>query len=238
MLQLHSNKKINLFWWRIIGFAGLAGLLYYSWPLGYWLNPLVGRQGLASDLGAKGQPYSWLFTLLDVISGALILLVTLWLARAWHEFMNLSVKLILWGYALFGVLTAVSAVLPINCLPDEARCSSWMSNPMLVLHGLASIGSIAGLTLSIVGVWQLLVITRRGAPHLRWMLHGIMLIWFGFGLLTLALILTARSSNTAQHLFITVCSVWTVLMPYILVHLHTQELEFVRAVNKQDNQDE
>lgn len=234
MLQLHSNKNINLLWWRIIGIAALAGLLYYSWPLGYWLNPLVGKQGLASDLGAKGQPYSWLFTLLDVISGALILLVTLWLAKAWQQFMNLSVKLILWGYGLFGVLTAASAVLPINCLPDEGRCSNWLTNPMLILHGLTSIGSIAGLTISIIGIWQLLVITKRGATHWRWVLHGIMLIWFSFGLLTLMLILTARSSNTAQHVFITVCSVWTVLMPYILVHLHNQELEFVRAIDTEN----
>jgi len=30
--------------------ALLAGILYASWPLGYWLNPAVSKAGLASAL--------------------------------------------------------------------------------------------------------------------------------------------------------------------------------------------
>ncbi len=234
MIRLHFDNQTNRLLWRVLGLAAVAGLLYYSWPLGYWLNPIVGHSGLASDLGAKGQPYSWLFTSLDVISGVLIMLVAFWLARAWRGLMNLSIKFILWGYGIFGALTILSALLPINCLADEKSCGSIIHNPILVLHGLASIGSIGGLTLSIVGIWQLMVITQRGGQRTRWLLHTIMLIWFGFGFLTLALILTARSSNIAQHVFITVCSVWLVLMPYFLVHLHIQELEFSKDINLQN----
>jgi hypothetical protein len=231
MIEVYASKGMSRLGWRIICFAVLAGALYYSWPLGYWLNPAVGQHGLASDLEATGQPYNWLFTTLDVVSGALILLVTIWLARAWRPFMNISIKFILWGYGLFGVLTATDALLPMNCLADERQCGAILHNPMVVLHGIASIGSIGALTLSIVGTWQLLAVTYKSAFRLRWLLHTIMITWFGFGLLTLGLIITAHSSNVAQHVFITICSVWTVLMPFILSHLHSQEQDLMRAIS-------
>lgn len=48
----------------------VAGLLYSSWPLGYWLNPQADH-GLASNLEALHQPYNWLFILIDISSGVL-----------------------------------------------------------------------------------------------------------------------------------------------------------------------
>ena len=230
MTRNYAIKQTNQLWWWSIIFAVVAAILYYSWPLGYWLNPHIFQHGLASDLGAKGQPYSWLFAALDVMSGALILLVALWLAHAWRRFTNVSIRLIIWGYGLFGVLTAVDALLPMNCLADEHRCSALINNPAIILHGIASIGSIGALTVSIVGIWQLLIVTNNGPLRLRWLLHAVMFTWFGFGLLTLGLILNSRSSGVAQHVFITVCSLITILVPYVLSHLHAQEVEFSNAL--------
>jgi hypothetical protein len=234
MVKLEGRQQINWLWWRIIMLATLAAIFYYSWPLGYWLNPAIGRHGLASDLEAKGQPYNWVFVSLDVTSGLLIFGITLWLARTWHSFSNPSIKFILCGYGLFGVLTAFDALLPLNCLVDQKQCGPLIHNPIVLLHGLASIGSIGGLTLSIVGIWQLLVLTLKVAIRIRWLLYVIMIGWFGFGIITLVLILTAHSSNTAQHVFITICSVWTILMPFILGHLHAQEHELARILSSED----
>jgi hypothetical protein len=38
-------------------FAVAAGLVYSSWPLGFWFNPLVAHRDFASELGAAHQPY-------------------------------------------------------------------------------------------------------------------------------------------------------------------------------------
>ena len=230
MERLTVRKQSSWLWWRIVGVATAAAILYYSWPLGYWLNPAAGKNGLASDLQATGQPYNWLFVLFDVASGTLIILVTLWLVRIWRRNMKLSIKFILWGYGLFGALTALDALIPMNCLVDEQRCGAVIHNPTILLHGLASIGSIGGLTLSIVGMWQLLAITRQTAPFLRWLLHAIVLIWLGFGLLTLTLVINGWSSGLAQHVFISICSAWIALLPYLLIRLYTQELEMVQVL--------
>jgi len=63
-------------------FAGLvAALAYCSWPIGFLVNPALTATGLASDLEAHGQPYSWLFILLDCVTGlfALVAVGLAWL---------------------------------------------------------------------------------------------------------------------------------------------------------------
>ena len=53
----------------------VAALAYCSWPVGYLVNPSLAAGALASELDARGQPYSWLFILLDCATGAAALLV-------------------------------------------------------------------------------------------------------------------------------------------------------------------
>jgi len=38
----------------------VAALSYCSWPVGYLVNPSLAATALASELDARGQPYSWL----------------------------------------------------------------------------------------------------------------------------------------------------------------------------------
>lgn len=194
--------------------AAVAGLLYCSWPLGYILNPVANR-GLASNLEAVGQPYNWLFTALDIISGVLICWV------AFRLYMNIRrrswlILLALFGFGLFGLLTAVDAVLPINCIAPAQSCPPVLHDRYFIIHGIASIGSTNGLTLSIVALWWLLVRSKGTPSIVRYTLHAIILIWFGFGIGTGALILLDRSSVLSQHVFIVVCSLWSAALPYLL----------------------
>ncbi|HSX45739.1 MAG TPA: DUF998 domain-containing protein, partial [Candidatus Saccharimonadia bacterium] len=192
----------------------LAAALYSSWPLGYWLNPSVNR-GLASDLEAAHQPYNWVFIVMDVASGVLICVASWWLFKLTKRSNVPLLKYSVIGFGAFGLLTTIDALLPLDCVDVLNRCGSVLKDPAIVLHGIVSIGSIVGLTISIMSVWWLLMRDRQAGRSLRWLLHGTMFVWFAFGLVTLALILEARSSAVSQHLFITVCSLWTAGLPYL-----------------------
>jgi len=202
-------------WLSLLLLTIMAGVIYNSWPLGYWLNPVVNR-GLASDLEATGQPYNWVFIAGDIISGLLICIATVWLLSKLRQTRSTWMKIGLIGFGVFGALTAVDALLPLDCVSVVQRCGPVLENPIVILHGVASMGSIAGLTLSIVSVWWLLARDERTAASVRYLLHGTLLVWCGFGIATLILIFLSRSSALSQHIFITLCSVWTALLPYLI----------------------
>lgn len=201
-------------WLNIMPLTVLAGLLYNSWPLGYWLNPIANR-GLASNLEAAHQPYNWVFMTLDIISGLLICIASWLLLRILRKAQSVLLITAAAGFGLFGLLTAIDALLPIDCVSVQGSCGPVLQDPWFLLHGIFSVGSIAGLTISIVSVWLLLAHNDQIARRVRWLLHGTMLTWFGFGIITFTLILMARSSALSQHVFIVVCSAWTALLPYL-----------------------
>jgi len=205
-----------------------AGVVYSSWPLGYWLNPVASR-GLASNLEASRQPYNWLFISLDILSGSLICLASWWLYRIVRRAHIPLLIYTLFGFAAFGLLTAVDAMLPLNCINVINRCGSVFDDPWYVFHGIASIGSIVGLTVSIVCLWWLLARDKSTSRYLRWFLHSTIAIWAGFSIVTLALILLARSSNLSQHIFITVCTLWTAFLPLLVYQ--AMELEGLISTN-------
>src|SRR5215469_5111021 len=84
----------------------IAGILYVSWPLGYWLNPAVSKESLASGLEAVGQPYSWLFVSADIVSSLLIIAVCwmLWLTFRRHQLVK-AVPAALMLIAFYGIGT-------------------------------------------------------------------------------------------------------------------------------------
>lgn len=91
-----------------------AGIIYNSWPLGYALDRQVARTGLASDLQRSGHPYYWLFILGDVMAGSLAV------AAAWLMMRDRlrpgvgSKPLAAIGLAMFGVFTALCALVPLQ----------------------------------------------------------------------------------------------------------------------------
>ncbi len=197
----------------------LAGALYSSWPLGYWLNP-GGNRGLASNLEASNQPYNWLFIGLDIASGALVVVVTWWLLRfvrhhnggRKHWWLEAGIV----GVAMFGLFTALDAILPLNCIEGTHNCLPPLQNPYYVVHGFVSIMSIFGLTMSIVVFWWLVAKDNRFFQASRWLLHGLLVIWLCFGVGTLVLVVRDQSSTLSQHVFIILCSLWLVALPYYI----------------------
>jgi len=196
----------------------LAGLLYSSWPLGYWLNPSV-ESRLASDLEALHEPFNWLFITMDISCGIFIAMGC-WklfeLARGGADYRSRFGLLVAIGAAMaFGFFTALDAILPLNCLEGMPNCQTPLRNPYFVIHGVFSIGSIVALTVSILAIW--LVIFRSNERFYS-LIHltpaAFLVVWAGFGLLTMDLVLHGESSGLAQHFFIAFCSLWLVSLPY------------------------
>jgi hypothetical protein len=208
--QIFNKSNPNV--WMILG-----GFFYSSWPLGFWLNPFVAHR-LASELGASNQPFNWVFIAMDIASGFFTVTGCWKLIQIMQKgFGSKSPRLIsiaIYSTAIFGVLTALDAILPLNCLEGESNCLPSLHNPYFIIHGIISIGSIAGLTTSIVAIWLVVYSINRTTKSVEHLLPAIFLvIWVGFGVFTLHLILQNQSSGLAQHFFISFCSLWIIAMP-------------------------
>jgi hypothetical protein len=196
----------------------LAGLMYSSWPLGYWLNPTV-ESRLASDLEALHEPFNWLFILLDIASGCLIA-IGCWklfaLARSSEDSRSrLGLGVAIGGATAFGFFTALDAILPLNCLEGTPNCQTPLENPYFLIHGFFSVGSIAALTVSIVAIWLVIFLRNESVISLVHLTPvAFLLVWAGFGLLTMDLVMHGESSGLAQHFFIAFCSLWLITLPY------------------------
>lgn len=186
----------------------LSGLIYNSWPLGYWLNPPVAKAGLASALEALHQPYSWLFIGGDVLSSLLIIVV------CWLAWRRLSVKrpnkllaAVLINIVIFGIGTIVDTLLPEHCLPETSTCPSWRHDHLLLAHGVFSILASFCLFLSLIFIWW-----RHRIALLNVLIVGYLL----FGIFTLVEALTPADGNWSQHYYIVLCGVWLALIPYAI----------------------
>ncbi|WP_179397722.1 DUF998 domain-containing protein [Demequina lutea] len=204
--MFNRRNGLNLRISKVLAVA--AGLAYCSWPLGYVLNPLVSRRGLASELAALHQPYNWVFIALDVVAGALIVAVSRLL---WHRGDGRANKVVLVNFALFGLLTAIDALLPMSCEPSLTTCPSLSHQPMLVLHGIASITASICLFISAVLVWW----QRRNQTGAT-IMSAFMVGWILFGIFSLYFLFRPGPGYLAQHYYITLCSVWTAALPFML----------------------
>lgn len=194
-----------------------AAVLYCSWPLGYILNPDA-IHGLASNLTASGQPYSLVFVLLDVSSGLLAVVVTLLLLRIISQHRRSWILIAaVYGLGVFGVMTIMDAVVPIDCVATATHaCRSIFRDPYFIVHGIISIGSIAGLTMTVVALWWLLVRERPANTRLQYLLSALSVLWFVFGLGTALRILLNLPSADSQHAFILLNSLLLAYTPYLI----------------------
>ncbi len=188
--------------------AVAAGVAYCSWPLGYLLNPAVSRRGLASELEALHQPYNWLFITLDVLAGTLVIAVA---GLLWRRADGRWRAIVLANFALFGLLTAVDALVPMSCVPSLTTCPSLSHQPLLIVHGIASIGASIGLFVSAVVVWWQKR-RQRGAAIMSVLMAG----WTLFGVFSLLFFFVPGPGYLSQHYYITLCSAWVIILPFML----------------------
>jgi len=204
MFQIQRTRS---FWLSVV-LAVAAGIVYCSWPLGYWLNPAVSRRGLASELEALHQPYNWVFILLDVLSGIFISGLALLLWKRSHDVVH---RTVLVNFALFGILTLVDALMPMNCDPSLRVCPALSHQPLLILHGIASILASVCLFVSAVLVWW---VKRQQTGS--FIMSTLMAGWTLFGIFSVYFFFHPGPGYLAQHYYITLCSVWVILFPLMV----------------------
>jgi hypothetical protein len=189
----------------------LSAIIYCSWPLGFWLNPVANRTGLASELGALGQPYNWVFIWGDIVSGALLLAAVILLMRMYKPKGWARSALIL--LAIYGVCGALDAALPESCLPSEQVCGPVLHDPMLIMHGVFDLaGSITLFgTLVVTAIfvhysspkWRSWIWAIGTGGTIFALLSGLFYIWGGPG-------------YWAQRYYITLSCIWVASMPFVL----------------------
>jgi hypothetical protein len=119
---------------------------------------------------------------------------------------------VLANFALFGLLTAIDALVPMSCEPSLTSCPSLSHQPLLILHGIASIAASICLFLSAVLVWWQKR-NRRGTVIMSLLMAG----WTLFGVFSLYFFFRPGPGYLAQHYYITLCSVWIMVLPSMLV---------------------
>lgn len=188
----------------------LSAIVYCSWPLGFWLNPRAMQSGLASELGAFGQPYNWVFIWGDIVSGVLLVAAVVVLSRLYKPTGWMRQSLIY--LAIYGICGAIDAALPMSCLPSEQQCGSVFGNPLLVMHGAADfIESIALICTLVTAAVYVYGHSRRWSAWI-WaigiggtifaIISGIVAIWGGPG-------------YWAQRYYITLSCIWVASMPFV-----------------------
>lgn len=179
-----------------------ASVLYNSWPLGYILDPAVGRHALASELQAPHHPYNWLFILTDVLAGIIVIGIG---AYQFKRFMFRHGRLTAACIMGFGLLVALAAITPLRCDPTTTACGPLLHHPVIVLHGFASVASVVMLFIALVV--SLRVAQQRGAlsPTMA-ILMLLLLSWLIFAGGAVFEYMYRIRGNALQDYFITVCS--------------------------------
>ena len=205
----HIKTPNKYIWLTVAGLTTLSGILYCSWPLGYILNPTVGRKGLGSELEALHQPYNWLFILLDAASGVMIAAAAYLIWRAKRTKHSRWLLAVLINYAIFGIGTFVDALLPMKCVPSLTKCPGIGQDHILIVHGVASILAAFCLFISVVLVWY-----RHHNVGQNIIMSVMVGAWVLFGVMSLIFFFVPGPGSLSQHYFITLCSVWVVILPY------------------------
>jgi len=211
MEQSATNDNRALFKNPTLWLGVVAAVLYSSWPLGYLLNPGVAHTALASQLEATRQPYNWLFIGCDIASGLALLAAG---AIQWRRAHGWLLRLSIASYAAFAALVIVAALVPFDCDTPGATCVDPLHSPLIIIHGLASILSPAGLLISIALLLRRLL---RGPASLKVRLLPLAVI-ISWGLLGLVAYDRYHHSgeNLVQYGFISICSL-SVLVAVTLI---------------------
>lgn len=199
--------------------AGAGALAYSSWPLAFLVNPSLAGSALASSFEGRSQPFSWLFILLDCVAGLCTASVCIRELRPHPSFPRPGkmIVLALLGYGVFGVATAVDAVVPLDCGSTSVQaCASqiWPLTPDDFLTGTAV------LALFVAAVAVIVATARRPLAFPSFVpvvITVTVIAWGGLGLSVLMPITSDTAAAVCQYAFLTLTSVLTFVVPFFAV---------------------
>lgn len=146
-------------------FATVAGISYSAWVLEF---PLGGRvdpvDGYVSELSAVDQPWHWLFSAGDLITGILTIAVAvICLGCLEHRRWNL----LGWGFLLaFGISAVGDAIFSMDCAPSTDTACALRERAGLVSfsHEFHDVTSSAVIAFGIAALLALGISARRYRP--------------------------------------------------------------------------
>jgi hypothetical protein len=192
--------------------ATCGALAYSSWPLAFVLNHPMAGTALASSFEARDQPFSWLFILLDCVVGLCTVVVSARQFRPLALFRSDRALIgVVLSYGLFGLATAVDAVVPLSCSSESSRaCASQLLpiTPDDVLTGVA----VFALFLAAAFAFIRLFSNRAGCPvTFPVAIAALTAAWSTIGIIFL---LEGPSGSASwQYAFLTLTSVLVLVVP-------------------------
>jgi hypothetical protein len=211
-----TERRHRLRQWLPLAAAIVAGAGYASFPLAAILNPQHFLDGLASALGAVGQPYAWVFNGLDVVSALVAMILFAWMA--WHyKPRDRWLKISMWAAFVASVGAGAAALLP---LPEIAHQLGGLELLLtgrieILAHAAASFANSAGYVVSI-SAWGWFRFNRH-RPFALPVLLAIIAIFLG----TIGTLIGWEWPVTAgilQRLFIILYMVWLIGLTYEVVN--------------------
>jgi hypothetical protein len=202
--------------------AVAGALAYNSWPLAFVVNPSLAGSALASSFEGHSEPFSWLFILLDCVAGLCTATVCFRELRPRRGLLwpGGALVLALLAYGLFGMATAVDAVVPLDCGSASAQaCASqiWPLTPDDMLTGAALFGLFVATVTIIVQMMRRPTALRLPASvGMALALVG----WSVLGFIVLVWSTSATMAAVSQYAFLTLTSVLALAVPLEATAMH------------------
>ena len=195
--------------------ACAGALAYNSWPLAFAANPSLAGSALASSFEGRSEPFSWLFILLDCVAGLCMGIVCVRELLPRHGRVRPTGVLVfaLLGYGVFGLATAVDAVVPLNCGTTSAQACASQVWPLTPDDFLTGIAVLALFVAALAVVYQL---TRKPVALPLSVPVTMTVALIGWGVLGLTVIAWSTSATLAavdQYAFLTLTSVLAFVVP-------------------------
>lgn len=223
-------QKTGQFGRFFFGFASvcLAAVTYNNWVLGRWLNPILFKaNGSVSEFSVHGQPHYWLFRLLDITSGLLLVFAALlFVNRLGGSGFG---RLVLTFMVLLGAANVADALSTLPCSETlSAQCnipvSLSLSHYQVPAHGYSStIIALCYLLLPLAGLgWSL---RRQLWPATLISAVTVVdaLVSLGLALANYAnsRTLSVRTSGAGQEIQMVILGFWLVVFYFLVWQVQT-----------------
>ena len=190
------------------GLSLLTAVLYNSWPLAFWLDPISLNNKYLSVLEVSGRPYAWLFALGDALTAAIVIAIGARLAK-----LNPSSRKILFGYIVFGAATLLEAITPISNRCSESISACGISPvQILSLHDTASIVAALGLLAALYASMRQARSAGQREANYKWA-RVLFWVWSLSGIFLILSVVVDKVTLLSQIIFLLACGLALIALP-------------------------